>query len=132
MVETTDTYTCVADVLWLRLPIHIPVLQMCCSQTAGGLCGTCSNCPAFNTPLPCGLGWSPPDEPSPPPPPSLWVDENDDQNSITEKMQKLRVPEDEDLSGSVLQEGTGPGKMLQFDDSSAITDSLDDIGKLCH
>ena len=102
---------------------------MCCSPAATGLCGTCTGCPAPGTPLPCGLSSHASSDVAPP----LTIDDQDDQESINEKVKNATVPSDVvdvDLSGVVLKNGTGPGKMIRFEDSSAITSPLEHIGKL--
>ena len=96
-----------------------------------GLCGACTGCPTPSTPLPCSLSSHTSSQTDLAPP--LTINDQDDQESINEKVKNATVPTVDvgvDLSGAVFRDGAGSGKMIQFEDSSAITSPLVHIGML--
>lgn len=99
--------------------------KMCCNQYTRGLCGVCSDLCWLTPPtvLPCGMTST--HQPFPAPSQPFTVDSHDDQRTVKDKAGKNTVPADERKDGGTLiRDGTGPGKMITFDDSSGITKLL--------
>lgn len=64
----------------------------------------------------------------------MTIGPDDDQNTINSKVKNTVVPHNESsVDGGtgtpIYKNGMGPGKMIKFDDSSAITAPLDHIRK---
>ncbi|KAL8620494.1 hypothetical protein ACOMHN_056886 [Nucella lapillus] len=138
-VRQTDSFT--HSVAIPQMALHMSVVsygrhlgvvfrvspQVCCAAGVGGLCGQCSQCPTSSEPLPCGLS-----EGDPPftAPPAMAVGAQDDTDSIQGKVDTMKVPANVTTGERTLSDGSGAGKMIQFNDSSAITEPLKHIDYL--
>lgn len=98
-----------------------------CTKPSEGLCGVSTVCPSPLPPLPCGL-----QVPATVPPGnsgSLTVNQDDDKTSVNAKTVTLRVHRTQNDTVQY-QDGTGPGKMIECEDSSAITAPLTHIANI--